>query len=375
MSMIEKNKNLFVVTLESGKQTYFNFADGNIYGVNGKVVQNFNAEAMRILKSEQNSNFIAKYFYLRTLSYSPYIGIKEWPVSLVETIYSLYAKRYSVDALGGIAEFCYKNNFKLDKKGVKILTEALSNMENDNGKLLWINSRLLENEIAKISYRNLPEKIIPLISQSTLEMRKYIIEDAEKIAFRYEHENWEYLDKVIHSANTYICPYISRYIQLCNLLHHERTYKNLFQSICMMEKERDLMADKFCLEYQKKAPLFFEDENFTVLIPTTADEFKEEADYQQNCVFRLYYPKVRNCETHVVFIRKKSDINTPYITCEVNNAGQIVQYLTRFNHNVTDDNAKAFGIAYQEYLREHFQKPKRREKSSLLFYIFLRERA
>lgn len=63
MSMIEKNKNLFVVTLESGKQTYFNFADGNIYGVRGKVVQNFNAEAMRILKSEQNSNFIAMYFY------------------------------------------------------------------------------------------------------------------------------------------------------------------------------------------------------------------------------------------------------------------------------------------------------------------------
>lgn len=354
MSMIEKNKNLFVVTLESGKQTYFNFVDGNIYGVSGKVIQNFNAEAMRILKSEQDNNFIAKYFYERTLSCSFYSGIKKWPTSLVETIYSLYAKRYSVDALGKIAEFCYKNNFKLDKKGVKILTEALSNMEEDNGELRWIDSRLLENEITKISYNNLPERIIFLISKATLEMRKYIIEDAQKIAFRYEHENWEYLDKVIHSANTYIYPYISRYIQLCNLLHHERTYKNLFQSICMMEKERDLMADKFCLEYQKKAPLFFEDENFTVLILTTADEFKKEADYQQNCVFRLYYPRVRECETHVVFIRKKSDVNTPYITCEVNNAGNIVQYLTRFNEHVTDDNAKAFGIAYQEYLREHF---------------------
>lgn len=119
MSMIEKNKNLFVVTLESGKQTYFNFADGNIYGVRGKVVQNFNAEAMRILKSEQNSNFIAMYFYEKTLSYSPYIDIKEWPVSLVETIYSLYASRYSVDVLGRIAEFCYKNNFKLDKKALR----------------------------------------------------------------------------------------------------------------------------------------------------------------------------------------------------------------------------------------------------------------
>lgn len=354
MGMIEKNKELFVVTLDSGKQTYFNFADGNIYGVSGKVVQNFNAETMRILKSNQNNNFIAMYFYERTLSYSPYIDIKEWPVSLVETIYSLYASRYSVHVLGRIAEFCYKNNFKLDKKGVKILTEALSNLEDDNGRLPWIDSFLLENEIAKISYNDLPAKIISLISRATLEMRKYIIEDAQKIAFRYEHENWEYLDKVIHSADTYIYPYISRYIQLCNLLHHERTYKNLFQSICMMEKERDLMADKFCLEYQKKAPLFFEDENFTVLIPTTADEFKKEADCQQNCVFRLYYPKVRECETHVVFIRKKSDINTPYITCEVNNNGKIVQYLTRFNEHVTDDNAKAFGIAYQNYLHEHF---------------------
>lgn len=354
MGMIEKNKELFVVTLDSGKQTYFNFADGNIYGVSGKVVQNFNAETMRILKSNQNNNFIAMYFYERTLSYSPYIDIKEWPVSLVETIYSLYASRYSVHVLGRIAEFCYKNSFKLDKKGVKILTEALSSMEDNNGKLTWIDSYLLENEIAKMSYNDLPAKIISLISRATLEMKKYIIEDAQKIAFRYEHENWEYLSKVIHSADTYIYPYISRYIQLCNLLHHERTYKNLFQSICMMEKERELMADQFCLEYQKKAPLFFEDENFIVLIPTTADEFKKEADYQQNCVFRLYYPKVRECETHVVFIRKKSDINTPYITCEVNNNGKIVQYLTRFNNNVTDDNAKAFGIAYQEYLREHF---------------------
>lgn len=140
MSMIEKNKSQFMVTLESGKQTYFNFADGNIYGVSGKVVQNFNAEAMRILKSNQNSNFIAMYFYERTLSYSPYIDIKEWPVSLVETIYSLYASRYSVNVLGRIAEFCYKNSFKLDKKGVKILTEALSNMEDNNGKLPWIDS-------------------------------------------------------------------------------------------------------------------------------------------------------------------------------------------------------------------------------------------
>ena len=36
--MVEKIKNLFVVTLDDGKKTYFNFIDGNIYGVSGKIV-------------------------------------------------------------------------------------------------------------------------------------------------------------------------------------------------------------------------------------------------------------------------------------------------------------------------------------------------
>lgn len=116
------------------------------------------------------------------------------------------------------------------------------------------------------------------------------------------------------------------------------------------------MTDKMCIEYQKNAPLFFENEDFIVLIPTTAKEFKEEADHQQNCVFRLYYPHVKECKTHVVFIRKKADIDTPYITCEVNNHGSIIQYLTKCNQNVTEDSAKAFKAAYQNYLYKHFPK-------------------
>lgn len=354
MSMVEKVKNLFVVTLENGKQTYFDFADGNIYGVSGKVIKGFSAEAKKILKSEQDENFLAMYFYERTLSYPYYTGMKKWSTALVETIYSLYASRYSVDALGGIAEFCYENNFKLDKNGVKVLTQALANMEDENGKLRYVSTHSLKNQIAKISYSYLPEKVISLISiANTFEMKKYLIEDAQKIAFRYEHENWDCLNEEFY-GNKYIYSYVRRYIQLCNLLHHERTYKNLYQSICMMEKEKALMADKACIEYQQNAPLFFEDENFTVLIPTTADEFKKEVDYQQNCVFRLYYPKVRACSTHVVFIHRKYDIDTPYITCEVTDCGNILQYLTRFNHEVVDDDAKAFKVAYQKFLHEHF---------------------
>ena len=354
MSMVEKVKNLFVVTLENGKQTYFDFADGNIYGVSGKVIKGFNTEAKKILKSEQDENFLAMYFYERTLTHPFYTGMKNWPTALVETLYSLYASRYSVDTLGRIAEFCYENNFKLDKNGVKALTKALADMEDDNGELRYLSSYLLRDKIIEISYNHLPATVIPFVTHArTREIRNFVVEDAQKIIFRYEHENWDYLDPAYY-GNEHIYHCVYRYIQLCNLLHHERTYKNLYQSICMMEKEKALMADKACLEYQQNAPLFFEDKNFTVLIPTTADEFKEEADYQQNCVFRLYYPKVRACSTHVVFIRKKSDINTPYITCEVTDCGEIIQYLARFNHEVTDDDARAFKVAYQKYLHEHF---------------------
>lgn len=175
MSMVEKKKHLFVITLDNGKKTYFDFVDHNIYGV-------------------------------------------------------------------------------------KILTEALSSMEvNDNHHFRYLDSYQLERKILEISYNYLPTVVIPFISNAdTNEMRNYIVEDAQKIAFRYEHENWDYLD-----GNRCVYHYVYHYIQLCNLLHHERTYKNLYQSICMMS----LIDDKLCLEYQKNAPLFFEDENFTILIP------------------------------------------------------------------------------------------------------------
>lgn len=351
MSMVEKNKSRFVITLEDGKQTYFDFADGNIYGLRGKPVQRFSAKAHKVLQAEQDNNFLALYFVERELTYPDYDGIRDWSISMVETIYSLYADKYSARVLCLLAEYCYTREYKLDKKGVKILTNSLQNIANNNkGSLEYLYFSELDAEINRITYSYLPERIIRLISSASLSARPYIVQDAEKINFRWEHEEWDYLDPGGYG----VCSYISRYVELCNRLNHERTYKDLFLSISRMEKEKFLMSEKLCTEYQKSAPLFFEDKNFTVLIPTTADDFKNEADYQHNCVFRSYYPKVVNCNTHIVFIRKKSDIDTPYITCEVNNNGKIVQYLRQYNYCVNDKSAKEFRVAYQEYLSEHF---------------------
>ena len=353
MTMVEKNKNLFVITLGNGKQTYFDFVDNTIHGVSGKIVKTFNSEAKKILKAEKRNNFLANYFVERNATWSPLLGVNVWSPSMVETIYSLFAEQYPCCVLETIAEFCYSNNYTLNKKGIKVLKEALHSLEDENGKIGYVSRGTLHNTINTILYNEYPQIIINLTARANDKTKKIIIADAKKIAFHYEHENWDLIETSYCRANS-IFYFVEKYIELCELLHKDRTYKNLLLSICLMEKEKELMSEQLCADYQKNAPLFFEDDNFTVLVPTTAEEFKAEADYQQNCVFRLYYPKVKNLETHVVFIRKKEDVNTPYITCEVDNNGRIVQYLTRFNKNVSDEHAKDFQRDYQEFLYKNF---------------------
>ena len=352
MSMVEKNKNLFVITLDNGKQTYFNFADGHTYGVSGKPIVRFNAEAKKILKEEEDNDFLALYFTQKSYSWSNFGNVRNWSIGMVETIYSLYNNRYSSRICGRIADFCYSTNYELNKSGVKLLTEALKSFENEDGQIysLWISD--LKLRILTLSHPEIPSDIIDLIAVVPTTIQEIIFEDVKKIMFRFEHENWNYLDIGGHDS---VARYLVKYIQLCELLHHERTYKNLYLSVCMMEKEKELMADTLCADYQKNASLFFEDENFTILIPTTAKEFKNEADYQRNCVFNLYYPKVRECKTHVVFVRKKSNIDTPFITCEVNNQGKIIQFLGRFNQSVADnEQAMFFRYNYEKHLSQHF---------------------
>ena len=355
MSMVEKNKNLFVVTLDNGKQTYFNFADGQVYGVSGKVIKGFSNEAKKVLKDVQDNDFLAKYFIERGLSWSSIGDVKNWSTAMVETIYSLFAQQYSVRTLNEIADFCHCYNYTLDKKGVKILKEALQTFNaNGDNDIRYLNKYDIKERVNAVYYAEYPQIVIELISHaSNQKMKEIILKDAKKIAFHFEHENWDCLEKSTWRSNS-IFAYIERYIRLCDTLNKERTYKNLYLSLCQMEKEKDLMADSLCEDYQNKAPLFFEDDNFTMIIPTKAEEFQKEADYQQNCVFRLYYPKVKDLETHIVFIRKKDDVNTPYITCEVANNGNIIQYLTRFNQRVIDENALEFQRNYQEFLHENF---------------------
>lgn len=339
MSQIEKKKNLFIITLDSGKQTYFDFNTNKFYGVSGKEVKQFNYEAFKILKQNSRDNFLAYYFVIWR---QPFGDLSH----IAETLYSLYSEKYTSTTIYEAFKFCYKTNYKLNSKNIKILTKALELQKQYD---VYIS---LNDAIMKITYPNVNEFTLDIISYANSELKKIILTENEKIMYYCEHENWQ---GFTYGAYT-IFELLRRYIELCEYLNKKRTYKDIFKSICLMEKEKELIEQNKCVDYQQNSNLFFENDNYTMIIPTTAKEFQDEAQYQHNCVFRIYFQKVIDHSTHIVFIRKKDDINTPYITCEVMNNGIINQYLTRFNDYVRNEKALEFKKEYQEYLNQNFGK-------------------
>lgn len=362
MSSVRKEKSKFIITLDSGKETYFDFADECYYGVSGRKVKEFGKEAKKYLSERCGSNmtsihdeydFFVDYLYRR--EYGLYWG--HIPPNIIESVYSIYSTKYkSKDILYAIALVVYKLGDSFTKQTYKVLNASLTSiLEGGN----YITTDLLLREITRQLYPELPTPIqdILLARDFSRDVKETIILDKERIAFRYEHDCWGSLME--YDSSSYLFgskQLLSRYIELCNYLHKERTYKDLIGSVGKMTKEADLLLAETVGDYQSIESLHFDNDLFSVLVPTTAEEFQAEADYQRNCVFTAYYPRVLKHQTHIVFIRKKDEADLPYITCEVTNEGIIKQYFARFNKKVNDEMALQFKKDYQKFLTEKFNK-------------------
>ena len=100
-----------------------------------------------------------------------------------------------------------------------------------------------------------------------------------------------------------------------------------------------------------KPYLYFENDAFIVYPLLSREQFHEEAENQHNCVERIYMERVARGETNIVVVRRKSNPDQSYITCEVSLNHDILQYLTVCNHYVKEENALAFQNLYQAHLK------------------------
>ena len=102
-----------------------------------------------------------------------------------------------------------------------------------------------------------------------------------------------------------------------------------------------------------KSWLYYENETFIVKPILTKEDFHIEGEAQRNCVERMYMERVYKGETHVVTVRRKSNPDKSYITCEVGSDGRIWQYLARCNETPKEQDARNFKAEYSQHLKKN----------------------
>lgn len=103
----------------------------------------------------------------------------------------------------------------------------------------------------------------------------------------------------------------------------------------------------------------FENDDFIALVPTTIEELVQEGNAQRNCLGGYWLENYGNSAAHfsrgVVLIRRKSNPEKPYITCDFTvGTGEIRQFLGYGNSRVDDKSAVKFKAELQKHLRACF---------------------
>lgn len=102
---------------------------------------------------------------------------------------------------------------------------------------------------------------------------------------------------------------------------------------------------------QENAKLEFEDDNFIIAAPLTAQELVAEGLAQNNCVGTNHYDKkIIEGQCNIAFMRKKENPQQSYITVEISSKGEIRQAPCKNNTPIRDLEALRFLDKYRQYL-------------------------
>lgn len=339
-------KGIITITLENGKVTTVNINTGVVIGVSGKEVKGLSPMARRVAKESDNEvvkaylNGMDALLMDRTINAFPELNGRD-----VNEVYRFF------------------RGYELNKKTVKVVKDYLEHMDNDFISCYSIERYMneckrkeilktisLNEECMEYLTRSASDEIVAMTCKYQKGIKR-IIEEEDILAFAKLVYDW--------NSTHYFFSLVRRYINDCAVIGVKPVWKNFTKVSTVAHKEAEILKEQkeseVLFNYQNSVELHLEDDDFTVIVPTTKEEFRVEAEHQRNCVLSSYYNRVKDCSTHVVFIRKKDDVDTPYITCEVRNNGYIQQYLGRFNERVRNEKAQEFREKYQRYLYSIFE--------------------
>ena len=212
------------------------------------------------------------------------------------------------------------------------------------------NGRLSFDAINRYQYEPLREKysqlsdenfsaILTLIERTSLEYAEYI---AVQVIHKYIYQMHNWRDMAIRHYEK---------LTAMNMTEWKKD-KSFLDAYCRVATEYDVWKNRAMsikLAETRKPQLAYENDKYIVIVPATEAEYKEEANMQGNCVYRMYMQHVADGKTNIVFIRKKSAPTESLITCEVTNYFEIEQYLAYQNCRARGEDLE-FKEEYEKYL-------------------------
>lgn len=144
------------------------------------------------------------------------------------------------------------------------------------------------------------------------------------------------------------------------LLNIKLSNKKPIDQYLKLEKQFKLHQDEIAnltLKAHQNQAWVIEDDNFTIIVPTSMNELIYEGKHNHNCVGDYWTYSYGNQlkrgtqKRGIIFIRKKDNPNKSFITCDFDLVSfDIRQYLSTCNSVVQDKKALAFKKKLQKHL-------------------------
>lgn len=350
MSAIIKNKNIIEFQLNDTQTYRYDMNSGILYGLKQTPLKSIPSVVNIMLENGHNSSNLIYYLYygfgegerkerftnIKMVSFFDRLDSAGFPVlnGLFSThdipIFEKHFKELRKEFVeeGTPIRFLYDRLCEYD----------LSDWLEENG--LKIDDHFTKNKAIFLKDGNYPKKWLPRLAY-------YLCKDGL----------WEFFS----DGNLYVLQgKISSFVQMMEAMGRTPEKGNFIRQYSEIQAEYNLKKEEFdniLLRKNQSAhanALNFSYNDFEVVIPTTSEEFINEGESQNNCVARIYLPKVLRGETNVVFVRKKNALDISYITCEVY-GGKIYQFLLRYNQRVDDNSPeKDFYNAYAKHLAQNW---------------------
>ena len=358
---ISRDKNFISFLANNKKKPYvFDINTGIFYSLQSKPLKNLPPKFKTCLNEYETNNMV--FALMDRIINAPYYYGDSWSfkISLFTTHVELFKIADKLNSLG----YKYNTVEDIDIYNLSIVNKYFKGFvkhfnENNNIKIsefvkyiyprLWAEEHNITiNEVFTLEFiRRI------LNSHFTDEQINYIINCMRRgvcyyfIDNNYESFNyWQMLDK------------FQEYFDICkkiNIPYEKDFFRGCINAKRMYQTYKLQFDNEAIVDNYKKHNLFFEDDNFTIVIPQTVEDFKNEAIQQNNCVYSCYLQLVINHKTNVIFIRKKDNIEKSFITCEVSNNGNIKQYLLKHNKRVNTNTLEhEFYHKYAKWLKENW---------------------